>query len=329
MIVGSFNIVLLIPDIIYLESFSAKLLAVMFRTVYTIMAAMMLVWTGKIKSYKTLSFVVTIYELTAVFIFLFIFHQYTSPDYTIQLLGIIIIIIAIFLIPNRWINMIIIAIAAAAGFLLSSYFVIEELNHTQFFAGIIYLIIEIALCAVFAYFYNRYQRGEYLAKTELQRIYATDPLTQIGNRVRLEDEADKWISFCTRHHLPLSLVLIDIDNMKQINDQYGHPIGDVILYEMAQIMHTQLRKNDVCIRWGGDEFILLLPYTNANEAKSFTERIRHEILGHDFNTDINITCSCGIVSMKEEYDLGQLIRQADAAMYMAKKQGKNNIEIYV
>ncbi|MGI5849879.1 MAG: GGDEF domain-containing protein [Christensenellales bacterium] len=245
----------------------------------------------------------------------------------IQTLGVFIIIIVVFLIPNLWSNMIMVAVIITAGFFLSAYFNIENLNQTQMIAGIVYLLIEIVLCAIFAFYFNRYQRGEYSTKTELQRIYATDPLTQVGNRIRLEDEAEKWLEFCSRHHLPLSLVLVDVDNMKQINDQYGHLAGDVILYEMAQIMYTQLRKNDVCARWGGDEFILLLPYTNLDEAKSLTERIREAISKYKFNINIDTTCSFGIVSMKEGLNLGQLIKQADALMYMAKKSGKDNIEI--
>ena len=327
-IIGIFNLVLLVPDMMNLPSSASKVLAAGLRIFFTIMLALLYIRIKRIKSFEFLSLIVTFFELCAAVVFLIIFHLYISPDFTIQLLGVFIIIIIVFLIPNRWVYTVVVSIFLSAGFLISSYTKIAGLDSALFIASIVYLSIEIGLCAVFVYFFNRYQRGEYMAKTELRRVYATDPLTQIGNRVRLEDEAEKWIAFCKRHHLRLSLVVIDIDNMKQVNDQYGHPIGDEILCEMAQTMHTQLRKNDVCIRWGGDEFILLLPHTDVIEAKSLSERIRHEMLIHKFCVDMPITCSCGIAGMNDEYNLSQMIRQADAAMYIAKKQGKNNIEIY-
>lgn len=325
-ILGVFNLLLVIPDAMSLDNPTAKLTAIILRIVFTLMVIAFVVWISKIKSYKVLSLVTTIYELVAVFMFLYIFQLYSSPDFMIQLLGVTTIIIAVFLIPNIWVNKLIVANIIALGFLICSYFMFV-IYPTQFIAGVVYIFIEIVLCAIFASYFDRYQRGEYIAKTELQRIYSTDPLTQVGNRIKLEDEADKWIEFCSRHGLNLSLVLVDIDNLKQINDQYGHLVGDVILYEMAQIMFTQLRKNDVCVRWGGDEFILLLPYTSVDEGKVLCERIRLAISEHEFNIEIYITCSFGISGMNKGCNLEHLIQQADVSMYAAKKHGKNNIQI--
>ena len=326
-IIALFNLCLLIPDIINLKDPDAQMITIICRTVFVLMAAVLFIYIKKIKSFKMLSLIITVYELTAVFIFLHVFQLYTSPDFLIQLMGVFILIIAVFLIPNLWGNMVLVAAVIFVGFIICSYYTIENLDRTQLIASIVYLLVEIVLCAVHARFLNRYQHGEFIAKIELQRIYATDPLTQVGNRIKLEDEAKRWIAFCDRHQMPLSLVLVDVDDMKLINDRYGHLIGDVILYEIAQIMYTQLRKNDVCTRWGGDEFVLLLPKTDVSQARILTERIRRKILVHEFNIDIDITCSCGIAGIKKGYDLGQLIKQADVAMYMAKKAGKNSIVI--
>ena len=185
----------------------------------------------------------------------------------------------------------------------------------------------ITLCAVFAYYFHRYQYGEYVAKSELQNIYSTDRLTKVGNRIKLEEEADRWMEFCSRHNLELSLVLIDIDNLKQINDEYGHLIGDHVLFDTAQVMCAQLRKNDVCARWGGDEFVLLLPYTGVEKARALSERIRKTVSEHLFRTHIKITCSFGIAGIKKGCSLEQLIEQADHTMYLAKKEGKNSVMI--
>jgi diguanylate cyclase (GGDEF)-like protein len=141
--------------------------------------------------------------------------------------------------------------------------------------------------------------------------------------VRLEKEATKWLSFCSRHNLPLSLVIIDIDNMKHINDQHGHLTGDATICELVQIICGDLRKNDSCIRWGGDEFVLLLPGTTAANAHYLVERIRGEVEGHTFPAGSRITCSFGISDLACGDTLEKLLASADELLYQAKKHGKN------
>ena len=328
-IFGVFNLLLLIPDFINVQDPTARLYVGIFRGVTVIVAFILFVGVKRAKKFNKVCLAVSACEILNVIVFCHVFYFYETPSFLIQLMGLFIIILAFFIVPNRWSNMLGVSILAAAGFVFCSFLSFVSIEQSQLIVGVVYLGVEILLCAIFSRYFYRYQQSEYATKTELERIYATDPLTQIGNRVRLEDEAEKWIEFCNRYCLDLSLVLIDVDNLKHVNDRYGHLIGDVILYELAQIMYTQLRKNDVCTRWGGDEFVLLLPSTSAEEAESITERIQQEISEKDFNIDIHITCSCGITNMKKGDDLQQLICQADTSMYMAKKQGRNNIKTHI
>lgn len=329
-LIGLFNIFLIIPDMLNLTDLTARMLMLALRSAFTFMAGLLFVYAKRIATFKKLAVVLTAYELAAVFIFFFVMSMYQRPDFTIQLLGMFIIIIAIFLIPNIWGYMLALSAAMAIGFLVFSYIKLgvdgtHGLDAGHFIAAGVYLAIEIALCAIFAYYFNRYKRGEYTARAELQRIYDTDPLTKVGNRAKLENEAAKWMAYCTRHGLELSLMLIDVDNLKIVNDEYGHLSGDSVLCEIARIMHAQLRESDVCIRWGGDEFVLLLPHTSVEEARKMAERIRSSIQEHKFSNDAIVTCSFGIASMKEDLSLTQLIHNADHSMYLAKKQGKDNI----
>jgi diguanylate cyclase (GGDEF)-like protein len=323
-------LLLVIPDLMNLTDQTARILTLLMRSVFTIMAGLLFVYAKRIASFKKLAFILTMYELAAVFIYFYVLSMYQQPDFTIQLLGMFIIVIAIFLIPNIWIYVFSLSAAVAAGFLVYSYFKLGVdgtggLDVSHFIAAAVYLAVEIALCGIFSYSFNKYKRGEYIARTELQRIYDTDPLTKIGNRAKLESEASKWIAYCKRLSLELSLMLVDVDNLKQLNDEFGHLSGDSVLCEIAGIMNTQLRESDVCIRWGGDEFILLLPNANIEEAKKLAERIRASIQQHKFNNDTAVTCSFGIANMKEGLSLDQLIRNADHSMYLAKKQGKDNV----
>ncbi|MGE5495066.1 MAG: diguanylate cyclase [Burkholderiales bacterium] len=329
LLIGFLHIFLIIPDFINLTDTVARVLMLVLRIAFALAAGLLFIYANRIRTFRKLAMVLTIYEIAAVFIFFFVLALYPDPDFIIQLLGVFIIIIAVFLIPNIWSYMLSLSIVIAAGFLIYSYIRLgvgsARLSASLFVAASTYLAIEIALCAIFAYYFNKYKRGEFAARAELQRIYDTDPLTKIGNRVKLENEAQKWIAYCTRHGLEISLMLIDVDNLKLINDEYGHLLGDTVLYEIADIMRAQLRQSDVCIRWGGDEFILLLPHTGIEEAKTLAERIRSSIQKHKFSNGVAVSCSFGIASMRENMSLAELIHRADRSMYQAKKKGKDNI----
>lgn len=327
-IIVAFNLFLIVPDYINIQQ-EGKILVIALRGSFAIIATVLYIYIKRVESFKRLALVVSAYELMSIFVFFRILFLYDSPNYMIQLLGLFIMILAFYFIPNMWGYMLGVSVISAAGYIICSYLFSQSFEQIEMTAGIVYLGVEIALCATFTRYLQQYQRREYEAKMELQRIYSTDPLTQVGNRIRLEDEAEKWIAFCSRHELNLSLVLIDVDNLKQINDKYGHLIGDVILYELAQIMHTQLRKNDVCTRWGGDEFVLLLPSTSAQEAAVIISRIRQAISDKNFSIDISVTCSFGITSMTKGHDLEQMIYQADKSMYAAKRGGKNAIAMLI
>jgi len=321
-IVGIFNLLLLIPDIINLHD-TALIAVCILRLLYTLICTAFFFSIRKFHSFKALSVAVTAAELLAVAVFLAVFSLYSVPDFMIQLLGIMLVILLIFMVPNRFVYALSASLLAAAGFLFIAYKIFGWSDTAQHIASAIYMGAEIAFGSAFALIFLNYQRREYATNTELQKIYATDPLTQVGNRVRLEKEADKWLSFCSRHNLPLSLVIIDIDNMKHINDQHGHLAGDAAICELVQTICGSLRRNDVCIRWGGDEFVLLLPGTTASDAQHLVERIRGEIDGHIFPAESHITCSFGIADLACGDTLGALLASADQLLYQAKRQGKN------
>lgn len=325
-IAAAFNLLLIFPDVVNITEPDSRCFVFAYRSAMILAAVLLIVFTKRIKTFKKLALIITAYELATAFIFFHIYALYPHPDFTIQLLGTLTIIMAVFLVPNMWANMLALSVLTGAGFLVYSYLRIgvggAGIDIMHFTAAAAYIAIETALFSVFMLNHNRYKRSEFFARTELQRIYATDPLTKIGNRVRLESEAEKWLGYCRRHGLDLSLVLVDVDNLKQINDQYGHLMGDAILYDVAQLMRKQLRANDVCVRWGGDEFILLLPHTDAGEAQKLTERIKSSIQQHEFTGEITVTCSFGISDMKGGFKLDELISHADHLMYHDKKQSR-------
>jgi diguanylate cyclase (GGDEF)-like protein len=166
-----------------------------------------------------------------------------------------------------------------------------------------------------------------------QKLASTDALTTIYNRRRFFELAEREFKRALRFERPLAMIMLDIDNFKKVNDRYGHPAGDQALYEIAKLCLYELRDVDIFGRYGGDEFIVLLPETTLAQATSIAERVRVEIQNAKItlpnNTVITTTISLGIVSLSTSCgSLSILIERADQALYKSKLSGRNQVNIW-
>jgi len=162
---------------------------------------------------------------------------------------------------------------------------------------------------------------------EKHAIY--DPLTQCFNKKEIEILLEKSLKEALRYNKPLSIMMLDIDFFKKVNDTYGHLAGDIILKEVANIIKSTIRNSDICGRFGGEEFIVVLPNTKLSGAMRLAERIRENIEKNKFvfkNKKIPITISIGITSASKNDSLFSLIERADEALYEAKSKGRNKVE---
>jgi diguanylate cyclase (GGDEF)-like protein len=166
-----------------------------------------------------------------------------------------------------------------------------------------------------------------------QELADTDMLTGINNRRRLYELAEHEFEIAVRYQHPLSILMFDIDHFKRVNDTFGHTIGDRILQQVTQIANTQLRAADIIGRYGGEEFVIVLPMTSAAHAYPLAERLRQEVEALRVPTekgDAVVTISIGIVEMSQNQptlSVENLIRRADEAMYTAKQAGRNQTKI--
>jgi diguanylate cyclase (GGDEF)-like protein len=166
--------------------------------------------------------------------------------------------------------------------------------------------------------------------TRVETLAITDPLTGLFNRRRFETILELEFKKTLRYQTPLSCLMIDIDHFKSVNDTFGHQAGDVVLKEVALLIQRNIREVDTAARWGGEEFAVLVPTINRENASAPANRILKAVGNHKFPdiTDLSITVSIGIAGIPNpQIDTGQkLVHAADLAMYEAKKKGRNRIE---
>ncbi|MCA9539900.1 MAG: GGDEF domain-containing protein [Myxococcales bacterium] len=164
---------------------------------------------------------------------------------------------------------------------------------------------------------------------EIYRMAIFDGLTQIHNRRYFEEFVEREISRCRRHSRDLSLLLFDIDHFKQINDRYGHLSGDYVLRTLAGRVSRRVRREELFARYAGDEFVLVLPETGADDAIKFADVVRRIVDETDFRFDgrkLPVTISVGVGAFtRDMVSPAQLVAAADAALYRAKERGRNQV----
>lgn len=167
-----------------------------------------------------------------------------------------------------------------------------------------------------------------VAELEYRHLAQQDPLTGIANRRFFNEEAQQALYLSDRSGDPLSLAMLDLDHFKHVNDEYGHPVGDEVLAEVVRRSLLCLRRSDLMGRWGGEEFIILLPNSDLEQACMISERLRASIDDAVFKTshgELNVTISCGVAQYVAGDDLDTLIHRADRALYQAKWAGRNRV----
>jgi len=158
----------------------------------------------------------------------------------------------------------------------------------------------------------------------------TDALTGVGSRRLLEDKLEAECARAKRYKRPFSVAIIDLDNFKTINDVFGHATGDDALKKFAECMKSQKRIPDILARYGGDEFVILMPETEASDALTFMERIRAKVQQIEVEENVSITISCGVAQSKPDFSdsSSDVIRRADLALYEAKSAGRNCVRLW-
>lgn len=162
--------------------------------------------------------------------------------------------------------------------------------------------------------------------SELEKLYATDQLTSLFNRYKLNEVLEKEVIL--KHKNPdyqFGIILLDLDHFKRVNDVFGHPVGDTVLKSISAILKDSLRASDIAGRWGGEEFMLIIPQARPELLEQLAQRIRASIESHSFNEIDSITASFGTTLYLDAENIQTCIVRADNALYQAKEEGRNRV----
>jgi diguanylate cyclase (GGDEF)-like protein len=163
---------------------------------------------------------------------------------------------------------------------------------------------------------------------KLNEQMTIDPLTKTKNRRFFEQVAPQYQSAVERHQTIVSLIACDIDHFKRVNDEYGHDVGDYALCHFASILTQEIRAQDSLIRMGGEEFLILCPNLNASQAFQLADRLRKAIALSGFTHSgekVLLTASFGVATLTQDFELRDVAKSADCALYKAKRMGRNRV----
>nr|WP_300092305.1 GGDEF domain-containing protein [Sedimentibacter sp.] len=294
----------------------------MVRLIFLAISFILYLAMKSVNNHANMVYLITAYELIAILAFLIIINQYETLTF-LSFLSLIAINAAIFITPNKFINAQFVSLFLNTAFFIFPARHVYGIDTTVIIKVILYDIMIITYCDIGFCLNNFHKRKQYADSLELLRLSITDSLTGIFNRAKFNEELNKWIDYGNRYENDISLVFFDIDNFKRVNDIYGHMIGDKVIQDIVSSIQSKIRSTDIFARWGGEEFVILLPNTDNDQAAEMAERMRISIEKITCSESENITCSFGIATFRKNESAEAFMKRGDKLLYEAKKRGKN------
>ncbi|WP_461206184.1 GGDEF domain-containing protein [Clostridium sp. DL1XJH146] len=275
--------------------------------------------------YQEIKYKLLFFELLFCSTYIVITGFYNYYDYLVHCMELIMIVIGLYFIPLKWKINFEVSIVFTCFFLLIKYIKFSFDDISLLYTSIVYLFVVISLIGKLTNDNYKYRKKQFQNNCELIELTITDRLTKVYNRLKFENELVKLIDLSKEKKIIFSLIIFDIDDFKEVNDAYGHLVGDEVLVKVCHYVNEVIREGDIFARWGGEEFALLLPNSNINSAVFVAERIKSKLVNSSFPNDISVSCSFGVAEYCGQYSGDDLIKQVDNYLYKAKEGGKNQI----
>lgn len=190
--------------------------------------------------------------------------------------------------------------------------------------SVCYVVSHIAIWVLIEIFFSLLAYNE----KELLQLSVRDPLTGAYNRRAMKSFLENAVQLCERYSTASSIVMLDIDHFKEINDNYGHKEGDLVLKQLTAILDNRLRRTDKLCRYGGEEFVLVLPNTDADHAFQLADIIRDQVRNSILTSKRRITVSCGVAEVDGSDSIQDWLHRGDLALYRAKQGGRDRVVLY-
>lgn len=312
----------IIPDYFLIQGKYQLTTIFLIRVLYLLITVLYYYHLPHLKLY--LNLFSTIYEFVGIVCFWLLFFCDKHPNIFFYQQGLIIFILAIFLIlPNRYLNKLLLSILLTIVSLYIISTVRKLISLSLYSGGLFTFSITIMLsCAIVTRYENRLQRIQFLNNQALERMSNTDTLTAALTRRRYDLDLKKEIALAERYGMPFSGLMLDLDNFKDINDKYGHLEGDRVLVQLCSQIREMIRENDRLYRWGGEEFIIILPNSDLKSTHYLAERIQDYLQMVSFFPVNRVSCSIGITTWQIKDTPNIFTDRLDQLLYQAKKEGK-------
>ena len=323
LLLGSLFTLFIFSDFIFYRDVDSLFAIASLRVLVLLAVLFAFYLTGRIKKYCNVLLMITIVQVFIFAVFLLISVLNRGREPAIQLASILLLIVAMFSIPNLWKNSLIASIIIMVSYMIFGRAFIQSSPYLTMARQGLYLGVGLIFCAVCIYGRERSQRRHYSAEKQMELMIITDKLTGIYNRGRFEYILDRWIK--NRRHNPFCLVLFDIDNFKRVNDQFGHGVGDQVLIAVSNVINSSIRDTDIFARWGGEEFVILFSNVHIDMAMILAERLRIAVENYNFDKVGRVTISLGVAEHRAEESIIDFVERADGKMYEAKRAGRNKV----
>jgi len=319
--IGFIFVLFALPDYYYYGKVQLFYISLGLRVITLSITLIAFFVIGSIKRYSHALLMVTLVELIAYCIYLLILYFLKSSQPAPMML----LIFAVFVIPNVWKNSMIASCIMLIGYVLLNAAFGQPEEVPPLSQRGIYLGICLLSCSIFTYSRENSRRKQFAAEKLLEFMSMTDRLTGIYNRGRFDYLLGLWIK--NMRHDPFCLILFDIDDFKKVNDTFGHTVGDEVLVGTTSVVAANIRDDDIFARWGGEEFVVLFGETGIERAAELAERLRKAVENNDCGEAGKITVSIGVVLYRRGETITDFVKRADEKMYEAKQAGKNRIMV--